>query len=53
MKKFTCVADIGDLSLAVKEALEVKADRFAYTELGRNKTLLMIFSIFFWKKKRL
>ena len=43
MKKFTCVADIGDLSLAVKEALEVKADRFAYTELGRNKTLLMIF----------
>lgn len=43
MKKFTCVADIGDLTLAVKEALEVKADRFAYTELGRNKTLLMIF----------
>ena len=43
MKKFTCVADIGELSLAVKEALEVKADRFAYTELGRNKTLLMIF----------
>ena len=43
MKKFTCVADIGDLSLAVKEALEVKTDRFAYTELGRNKTLLMIF----------
>ena len=43
MKKFTCVEDIGDLSLAVKEALEVKADRFAYTELGRNKTLLMIF----------
>ena len=43
MKKFTSVEDIGDLSLAVKEALEVKADRFAYTELGRNKTLLMIF----------
>lgn len=43
MKKFTCVEDIGDLTLAVKEALEVKADRFAYTELGRNKTLLMIF----------
>ena len=43
MKKFTCVEDIGDLSLAVKEALEVKAARFAYTELGRNKTVLMIF----------
>jgi N-succinyl-L-ornithine transcarbamylase len=29
--------------LAVKEALEIKKNRFAYTELGRNKTLLMIF----------
>lgn len=43
MKKFTCVEDIGDLSLAVKEALEIKRDRFAHTDLGRNKTLLMIF----------
>jgi N-succinyl-L-ornithine transcarbamylase len=43
MKKFTCVNDIGDLNLAVKEALEIKKNRFAYTELGRNKTLLMIF----------
>ena len=38
MKKFTNVADIGDLNLAVAEALEVKKNRFAYTELGRNKT---------------
>ncbi len=43
MKKFTCVNDIGDLDLAVKEALEIKKDRFAFTELGRNRTLLMIF----------
>lgn len=43
MKKFTCVEDIGDLSLAVKEALEIKRDKFAHTALGRNKTLLMIF----------
>ncbi len=43
MKKFTCVGDIGDLKSAIKEALEVKSDRFAYTDLGRNKTLLMIF----------
>ena len=43
MKKFTCVEDIGDLKAAVAEALEVKRDRFAFTELGRNKTLLMIF----------
>ncbi len=43
MKHFTSVADIGDLKAAVKEALEVKKDRFAYQDLGRNKTLLMIF----------
>ena len=43
MKKFTCVADIGDLKSAVAEALAVKRDRFRYTELGRNKTLLMLF----------
>jgi N-succinyl-L-ornithine transcarbamylase len=43
MNKFTCVNDLGDLNLAVKEALEIKKNRFAYTELGRNKTLLMIF----------
>lgn len=43
MKKFTCVEDIGDLRAAVAEALEIKRDRFAYGELGRNRTLLMIF----------
>ena len=43
MKKFTCVGDIGDLRAAVAEALEVKRDRFAFTELGKNRTLLMIF----------
>lgn len=43
MKKFTCVHDIGDLKSAVAEALEVKRDRFAYTHLGKNKTLLMLF----------
>lgn len=43
MKHFTSVHDIGDLKKAVAEALEVKKDRFAYTELGRNKTLVMIF----------
>ncbi len=43
MKKFTCVADIGDLKMATKEALTVKKHRFAFMELGRNKTLLMIF----------
>lgn len=43
MKKFTDVHDIGSLDAAVAEALAVKADRFAFTHLGRNKTLLMIF----------
>lgn len=43
MKKFTNVNDIGPLDKALAEARLVKADRFAFTELGRNKTLLMIF----------
>ena len=43
MKKFTCVQDIGDLKVALAEALEIKKDRFKYVELGRNKTLMMIF----------
>ena len=43
MRNFTSVADIGDLKKAVEEAMAVKADRFAFQQLGRNKTLLMIF----------
>lgn len=43
MKQFTSVNDIGDLKAAVAEALEVKKDRYAFSDLGRNKTLLMIF----------
>ena len=43
MRNFTSVADIGDLKKAVEEAMAVKADRFAFQHLGRNKTLLMIF----------
>lgn len=43
MKKFTDVTDIGDLKQAVAEALQIKKDRFAYNDLGRNKTLMMIF----------
>ena len=43
MKKFTTVADIGLLDKAVNEALEIKRDRFAFTDLGKNKTLLMLF----------
>jgi len=43
MKIFTNVKDLGDLNAAVKEALEVKKNRFAYKSLGENKTLLMVF----------
>jgi N-succinyl-L-ornithine transcarbamylase len=43
MKTFVNVEDIGDLKAAVKEALEVKANRFGYKSLGENKTLLMVF----------
>ncbi len=43
MKKITCVDDIGPLDKALAEAAMIKKDRYAFTELGRNKTLLMIF----------
>lgn len=43
MKSFLNVSDIGDLKIALQEAQEVKRDRFANQQLGKNKTLLMIF----------
>ncbi|MDR0537174.1 MAG: N-acetylornithine carbamoyltransferase [Tannerellaceae bacterium] len=43
MKHFTTVKDIGDIQQAVHQALAVKRDRFAYSDKGRNKTLLMVF----------
>ena len=43
MRNFISVKDIGNLDAAVKEALEIKADRYKYCELGKNKTLMMVF----------
>ena len=43
MRNFISVKDIGNLDVAVKEALEIKADRYKYCELGKNKTLMMVF----------
>ncbi|MDR1371019.1 MAG: acetylornithine carbamoyltransferase [Dysgonamonadaceae bacterium] len=43
MKVFTNVKDLGDLNVSLKEALEIKKNRFAYKHLGENKTLLMVF----------
>ena len=43
MRHFTSVKEIGPLDIAVKEALEIKADRFKYNDLGKNKTLMLVF----------
>ena len=43
MRNFTCVQDLGNLKQALAEAFEIKKDRYQFTELGKNKTLLMIF----------
>ena len=43
MKSFLNVEDLGDLNVALREAAEIKADRFKYDTLGKNKTLLMVF----------
>ncbi len=43
MKSFLNVQDLGDLKEALKEAAEIKADRYKYDTLGKNKTLLMVF----------
>ena len=43
MKSFLNVQDLGDLKQALQEAAEIKADRYKYDTLGKNKTLLMVF----------
>ena len=43
MKVFQHVSDIGDLKSALDEAFEIKKDRYKYSELGKNKTALLIF----------
>jgi len=43
MKNFTSVADLGSLEQAIKEAFEIRDNRYKYDTLGRNKTLLMLF----------
>jgi N-succinyl-L-ornithine transcarbamylase len=43
MRHFTKVQDIGNIQQAIADAFEIKKARFNYSQLGRNKTLLMIF----------
>ncbi|WP_026464531.1 acetylornithine carbamoyltransferase [Adhaeribacter aquaticus] len=43
MRQFTSVKDVADISALVTEALVLKRNPFAYKDLGRNKTLGLIF----------
>ena len=43
MKSFFHVSDIGDLTAALQEAKQVKANPFAWKELGQDKTIILIF----------
>ena len=43
MKSFFHVQDIGNLDAALKEALEVKANPFAWKHLGQDKTIILVF----------
>lgn len=43
MRNFISVNDIGNLREAVNEAFEIKANRYKYCELGKNRTLMMVF----------
>ena len=43
MRECTSILQLGDINKAIEEAKYVKANPFADQELGRNKTLLMVF----------
>ncbi len=43
MKPFLNVDDLGNVNEALDEALALRADRYKYDTLGKNKTLLMVF----------
>ncbi|MFD2785591.1 N-acetylornithine carbamoyltransferase [Hymenobacter rubripertinctus] len=43
MKNFTSFADAGDYKALLQQALEIKANPFGYQEVGRNKTVGLIF----------
>jgi N-succinyl-L-ornithine transcarbamylase len=43
MKLFSSVHDVQDINALAKEALELKANPYAYQHLGKNKTLGLVF----------
>lgn len=43
MKKYTTIKDISNLSETIKEAILLKMNPFEYSNLGKHKTLVMLF----------
>jgi N-succinyl-L-ornithine transcarbamylase len=43
MKLFSSVNDVADVNALVKQALALKQDPFAHQQLGKNKTLALVF----------
>jgi len=43
MKHFTSVKDMGPLDKAIQEALNIKKQKYAASDLGKNRTALLIF----------
>ena len=43
MKSYTTIKDISNLSETIKEAILLKMNPFEYSDLGKNKTLVMLF----------
>jgi len=43
MKKYTEINDISNLSETIKEAIKLKENPFEFSEIGKNKTLVMLF----------
>ena len=43
MKKYTTIKDISNLSETIKEAILLKMNPFEYSDLGKHKTLVMLF----------
>ncbi|HNB39842.1 MAG TPA: acetylornithine carbamoyltransferase, partial [Chitinophagales bacterium] len=43
MYNFLSVKDVEDVEVLAQKAIQLKQNRFAYQELGRNKTMVLIF----------
>ncbi|MEW7279175.1 acetylornithine carbamoyltransferase [Aquimarina sp. 2201CG1-2-11] len=43
MKKYTTIHDVKDIPNIIKEAIQLKKDPFQFPELGKHKTLVMLF----------